>query len=224
MEDSFIEFLDSIGNYPIGTWVAIIIGGVTVISLIVGAVIKIKKTYDGHLTKKLKAEEEERKFRNKVSGVVEQVDEIKNTLTRLSTSHDSSFNEINNRLEEVWTAVIESQRDSKEGDIALENQMRNYETAIDNLNVKLSTMDEKTTLLIESDKEGIKSFIIDKYYQALEDKYIKLHVLQGLELRYEKYLQENGNTYIGRLMNEIRKMPNEPPTQARPNQGRGHRS
>ena len=77
-------------------------------------------------------------------------------------------------------------------------------------------MDEKTNLLIESDKEGIKSFIIDKYYQALEDKYIKLHVLQGLELRYEKYLQENGNTYIGRLMNEIRKMPNEPPTQVRP--------
>jgi hypothetical protein len=112
--------------------------------------------------------------------------------------------------------VIESQQDSKEGDIALENQLKSYENTIDNLNIKLSNMDEKTNLLIESDKEGIKSFIIDKYYQALEDKYIKLHVLQGLELRYEKYLQENGNTYIGRLMNEIRKMPNEPPTQVRP--------
>ena len=216
MEKSFIDFLNSLGVHPFGTWLAIILGGVTVIGGIIAAIVKMKKKYDDELKTRLMKEEEDKEFRESMQKVANQVSSIQADIINLSSQHESSIAEVNSKLEDVWHAVIESQQDSKEGDIALENQLKSYENTIDNLNIKLSNMDEKTNLLIESDKEGIKSFIIDKYYQALEDKYIKLHVLQGLELRYEKYLQENGNTYIGRLMNEIRKMPNEPPTQVRP--------
>ena len=215
MEDSFIEWLNSFGH-PIGTWLAIILGGATVIGGIIAVIIKTKKNYDKKLTVKLLKEQEFKEFRKSIQTVAEQVTTIQTGLTDLSSKHDTSINEINSKLEDVWTAVIESQRDSKEGDIALENQIKSYENAIDNLHIKISNMDDKTTLLIESDKEGIKSFIIDKYYHALNDGYIELQVLQGLELRYEKYLQENGNTYIGELMNAIRKMPNKPPSQVRP--------
>lgn len=215
MEESFLDWLNSFGH-PIGTYIAIIIGGVTLIAGVLAAVRAVKKKYDDHIAEKLLKETEEKEFKKTMQQMVSQVSSIQSDLTDLSTKHDNSISEINSKIDDVWSAVIESQRDSKEGDVVLENQIKSYEDVLDNLNIKLSNMDEKTTMLIDSDKEAIKSFIIDKYYQAKNDGYIELHVLQGLELRFAKYLQENGNTYVGRLMNEIRKMPNDPPSQPRP--------
>ena len=215
MEESFLDWLNSFGH-PIGTYIAIIIGGVTLIAGVLAAIRTIKKKYDDHIAEKLLKDTEEKEFKKTMQQIVSQVSSIQSGLTDLSTKHDNSINEINSKIDDVWSAVIESQKDSKEGDVVLENQMKSYEEVLDNLSVKLSNMDEKTTMLIDSDKEEIKSFIIDKYYQAKNDGYIELHVLQGLELRFAKYLQENGNTYVGRLMNAIRKMPNDPPSQPRP--------
>lgn len=215
MEESFLDWLNSFGH-PIGTYIAIIIGGVTLIAGVLAAIRTVKKKYDDHIAEKLLKDTEEKEFKKTMQQMVSQVSSIQSGLTDLSTKHDSSINEINSKIDDVWSAVIESQKDSKEGDVVLENQIKSYEEVLDNLSIKLSNMDEKTTMLIDSDKEEIKSFIIDKYYQAKNDGYIELHVLQGLELRFEKYLQENGNTYVGRLMNDIRKMPNDPPSQPRP--------
>lgn len=215
MEESFLDWLNSFGH-PIGTYIAIIIGGVTLIAGVLAAVRTVKKKYDDHISEKLLKETEEKEFKKTMQQMVSQVSSIQSDLTDLSIKHDNSITEINSKIDDVWSAVIESQKDSKEGDVVLENQIKSYEEVLDNLSIKLSNMDEKTTMLIDSDKEEIKSFIIDKYYQAKNDGYIELHVLQGLELRFAKYLQENGNTYVGRLMNEIRKMPNDPPSQPRP--------
>lgn len=215
MEESFLDWLNSFGH-PIGTYIAIIIGGVTLIAGVLAAVRTVKKKYDDHIAEKLLKETEEKEFKKTMQQMVSQVSSIQSDITDLSNKHDNSIAEINSKIDDVWGAVIESQRDSKEGDVVLENQIKSYEDVLDNLNIKLSNMDEKTTMLIDSDKEAIKSFIIDKYYQAKNDGYIELHVLQGLELRFAKYLQENGNTYVGRLMNAIRKMPNDPPSQPRP--------
>ena len=215
MEESFLDWLNSFGH-PIGTYIAIIIGGVTLIAGVLAAVRTVKKKYDDHISEKLLKETEEKEFKKTMQQMVSQVSSIQSDLTDLSTKHDNSITEINSKIDDVWSAVIESQKDSKEGDVVLENQIKSYEEVLDNLSIKLSSMDEKTTMLIDSDKEEIKSFIIDKYYQAKNDGYIELHVLQGLELRFAKYLQENGNTYVGRLMNAIRKMPNDPPSQPRP--------
>lgn len=215
MEDSFIEFLNSLGH-PFGTWIGAFLGGITIISGIIFAIIKVKKNYDKKISDQSLKAEYDKNFRESMQTVANTVTSIQTDMTNLIAQHESSITEINTKLEDVWSAVLESQRDSKEGDIALENQIKSYESTLDKLSLKLSNMDEKTNLLIESDMESIKSFIIDKYYQAQEDGYIRLHVLQGLELRYAKYLQENGNTYIEKLMSEIRKMPNDPPTQVRP--------
>ena len=215
MEESFLDWLNSFGH-PIGTYIAIIIGGVTLIAGVLAAIRTVKKKYDDHIAEKLLKETEEKEFKKTMQQMVSQVSSIQSDLTDLSTKYDNSITEINSKIDDVWSAVIESQKDSKEGDVVLENQIKSYEEVLDNLSIKLSNMDEKTTMLIDSDKEEIKSFIIDKYYQAKNDGYIELHVLQGLELRFAKYLQENGNTYVGRLMNAIRKMPNDPPSQPRP--------
>lgn len=204
MDKSVIQFLDSTG-VPLGTWIAIIIGVISFISGIVIGIKKIKKKYDDKLKKKLKKAEDDKKFRDSVRDIASTVSDIQNNMSDISNRQK----EVTEKLNEVWTQLTESKADSIAGDNELKEQLKNYEEKMDNINRKLSTMDEKSTLLIESDKEGIKSYITDKYYQALSDGYVELHVLQTLEVRYEKYLQENGNTYVGKLMAGLRKMPNE---------------
>lgn len=218
MEDAFIEFLNSLGS-PFGTWLAIILGGAAIIGGIVGAVMVFFKKYNARIESRIKKEEAEEKLNNTiqslndaVKNISEQITSIQTNITDMSDKQKENQREVQSKLDDVWTATIDIKRDSREGDVVLENQIKSYEHAIENINTKLIAMDEKSTLLIESDKEGIKSFITDKYYQAKHDKYIELHVLQSLELRYQKYLQENGNTYIGKLMERLRQMPNDPPT------------
>ena len=209
MEGNFIDFLNSFG-IPLGTWLAIIIGGIAVISAIIKAVKEIKKKYDKYLVTKVNKEKEEKEFRESMLTVANNVTTIQTNIDALSKQQQNQQQEIHTKLDEVWNAIVASQKDSRDGDIALENQIKNYVTTIDNINIKLSAVDDKTNLLIDSDKEGIKSFITDKFYEAKEKGYIELHVLETLELRYKKYLQENGNTYVKKLMDTLRMLPNEP--------------
>ena len=206
MDKNVIQFLDSFG-LPLGTWIALIIGIVSFVLCAITAVKKFKKKYDANLQKKLKAAEENRKFHESVNNITSTVNDIQN--------HMASFMEyqenVNNKLNDLWDAIKDSRNESEDADTEIEHRIEDYMSVMDNINQRISAMDEKTSLLIESDKEGIKSYIVDKYYRALSDGYIELHVLETLELRYDKYLQENGNTYVGKLMEGLRKMPNEPP-------------
>ena len=210
MSKTLVDFFNSFG-LPLGTWIAIIISAITFISGLIISIKKVKKKYDAKLKKRLAKQEEDRKFKSSMKEVVNTVNKIQGNIDAFIDEN----REIHNKLDEMWNNINESRNESKDGDKALEKQikeqMKKYEETFDDIKKTLKNMDEKTTLIIESDKEGIKSYITDKYYQAINDKYIELHVLQALELRYEKYLQENGNTYVGRLMAQLRQMPNTPP-------------
>jgi DNA-binding protein YbaB len=66
-------------------------------------------------------------------------------------------------------------------------------------------------MVIESDKESNRLSIVSSYYDAMEKGYIEVYLLQALEYRYERYLDENGDSFIENLMVELRKLPHEPP-------------
>ena len=214
MEDKFLEYLNSFGH-PVGTWISIILGGIALITGIIISIKKIKKKYDDRLKYQIKKEEETKEFMETVIRIEKQVTELTTNVTNLTSQHENSIVELNNKIEDIRHAVTESQQDSKDGDLALEQQIKNFENTIDDIKDKISSMDEKTSLLITSDRDGIKSYIIDKYYQVTKDGYINPHSLQVLESRYVEYLQENGNTYIEGMMKAIRKLPNEKPKESK---------
>lgn len=210
MEGNFLDWLDSFG-FPFGTWLAIIIGGVTVIGGITVAIIKVKKAYDEKLKNKMITEQADNQFHDSMTELAKSMTNIKTELANILENQQKQNDDINNKLTEVWEAVNKSRTESTDSDNLLSDRIKSYETTIASMDSKLTIMDQKSTLLIESDKEGIKAYIVDKYYQALEDGYINPHSMQTIELRYEKYLQENGNTYIRGLMEKLRVLPNEPP-------------
>lgn len=63
-------------------------------------------------------------------------------------------------------------------------------------------------ILFESDKDDIKSWIVEKHhFYCYEKGYIDDQMMDCLERRYSHYLDEGGNSYIHTLMEELRRLP-----------------
>jgi small-conductance mechanosensitive channel len=77
---------------------------------------------------------------------------------------------------------------------------------------KLSDMLQKINLLIESDRDDIKSYITKEHHAFCYDKgWIDDYSLNCIERRYNHYVDEGGNSFIKDLMEEIRELPKQPP-------------
>lgn len=65
--------------------------------------------------------------------------------------------------------------------------------------------------LISSDRDAIKTYITkDHHYFCYEAGWIDDYNLDCLEKRYQKYVEEGGNSFISSLMEEIRSLPRQP--------------
>lgn len=83
---------------------------------------------------------------------------------------------------------------------------------IDNIKEQMSDIMNKIQMLIESDRDDIKSDIVEKHhYFCYEIKWIDDYSLDCLEKRFTHYKAEGGNSFIKDLMNEIRSLPKQPP-------------
>ena len=66
-------------------------------------------------------------------------------------------------------------------------------------------------MLIKSDMDAIKSFIVKEHHHFIEEKWIDDFSLDTIEKRYTHYKEEGGNSYITDLMKDLRDLPNTPP-------------
>lgn len=66
-------------------------------------------------------------------------------------------------------------------------------------------------LLIKSDRDAIKSFIVKEYHHFIEQQWIDDFSLDTIEKRFTHYKEEGGNSYICNLIKDLRDLPNEPP-------------
>ena len=104
--------------------------------------------------------------------------------------------EFDNRLKKVESAISAtkvSQQNSEEG---------------------AKKMNKILDLLLESDRDDIKGYIVEKYYEFHAKGSIDGYSLDCLERKYKIYSREGGNTYITNLMNEIRELPIVTPAEA----------
>lgn len=84
----------------------------------------------------------------------------------------------------------------------------NQEKLIDDM----GKLTKKIDILIESDKADIKAYITEKHHHFVYDKkWIDDYSLDSLEKRFNHYVEEGGNSFVGGLMSEIRQLPKAPP-------------
>ena len=69
----------------------------------------------------------------------------------------------------------------------------------------------KIQILMKSDKDSIKAFITKEHHYFCYDKgWIDDYNLDCLEKRFQHYKEENGNSFVSSLMEEIRSLPRQP--------------
>ena len=78
------------------------------------------------------------------------------------------------------------------------------------LSKEIKKINDTINILIHSDKDDIKSFITKEYHHFMAQGWIDDYSLDCIEKRYRHYIDEGGNSFIGQLMIEIRKLPHQP--------------
>lgn len=85
-----------------------------------------------------------------------------------------------------------------------ENQERN--------NQYIRDLSAKIDMLIDSDKDDIKSYITrEHHYFCYQKGWIDDFSLDCCERRYQHYSDEGGNSFIENFMEELRALPKQPP-------------
>ena len=80
------------------------------------------------------------------------------------------------------------------------------------LQSEINNIINKINLLIDSDKDDIKSFLTrEHHYFCYQKKWIDDYSLECCEKRYKHYEDEGGNSFIKGFMEEMRALPKHPP-------------
>ena len=79
---------------------------------------------------------------------------------------------------------------------------------------EIESFKQQLEMIIESDKDDIKSWITEKHhFYCFEKKWIDDYSMDCIERRYGHYKDEGGNSFIEELINELRSLPKIPPQQ-----------
>ena len=112
----------------------------------------------------------------------------------------------------------ETQRD-KEKEVLEErlvygaDKMRALDKQQKQTNEQLKVIHKQLEMLISSDKDDIKTDLTkDHHYFCYKKKWIDDYSLDCMQRRFERYVEEGGNSFIEKLMDEVKELPNQPPS------------
>lgn len=110
--------------------------------------------------------------------------------------------------------------------LSLENRMSGLEQRIEKtekefqtflkqqneINDNLQALVKKVNILLESDKEDIKAYVTEKHHFYIHRGWIDDFTLECIEKRFQCYKEEDGNSFVENLVNDLRRLPRQPPT------------
>lgn len=130
--------------------------------------------------------------------------------TRIRKAYNSEYGKdkekesISSRLQDLENR-IQLQEQEREDVIAQINKISN--SCDENFSKQKAILD----MLIESDRDDIKSWIIKEYHHFVEEKHwIDDFSLDTIEKRFVHYQAEGGEEYLEGLLVELRKLPRNP--------------
>lgn len=210
MEGEFLRWLDSFPGH-LGTILAVVIGGSALATALVTSIMKLKKEYEQRIVDMTHKEESDKKFKDDISEMIREVKILKDNTEFMSQQYAETQHALNGKIDNLATMIEDIKRKDKDQDTLIEDKMGKLNTTLTDFRKDINYNRDRVELLIDSDKESIKAFIVGRYYQAKSDGYVNSHLMQVLEERYETYTKEKGNGYITGIMNELRAFPHTPP-------------
>lgn len=128
------------------------------------------------------------------------------------TFYDWAKERLQRVFDKEYNATTEKQQ--------LENRLRQGSETMDKLAKNQAEMaaviqklSDKIDMLIDSDKDDIKSFLTrEHHYFCYQKGWIDDYSLECCERRYAHYKDEGGNSFIEGFMEELRKLPKVAPS------------
>lgn len=116
------------------------------------------------------------------------------------------------RLKQVFKKESDQEQEIDSIQKHFDEHLKDYEKMQNSQNETLRILTEKINLLIDSDKDSIKSFITERHHHfCYEEEWIDDYSMDCIERRYKHYTDEGGNSFIHDLMEELRALPKHPP-------------
>ncbi len=94
----------------------------------------------------------------------------------------------------------------------IKKHLEQHSQIIEDIQKSIKELQGMIHLLIESDKDDIKTFITRQHhYWVYQKQWIDDYSLSCIEKRYEHYTDQGGNSFIGPFIDELRALPRKPP-------------
>lgn len=81
----------------------------------------------------------------------------------------------------------------------------------ENINQKVGNFEAQVSQLVDSDRNDIKSWIVEKHHELIKKTWVDDFTMDTIEKRFADYVAEGGNSYVEGLMKELRALPHIPP-------------
>lgn len=92
-------------------------------------------------------------------------------------------------------------------------EKQRFEDAVERIWGMFDKIEGQIVMLIDSDREAIKAYITERHHFFVYERgWIDDYSLECLERRYKIYQEEDGNSFVEHLMEEIRALPKQPST------------
>ena len=150
---------------------------------------KIKKSYDEETTEK-----------DMITKIHDKVMELESNMNKQQ--------ECQVMFKEKLQFLEENARERTTADTIRHEQNIQFQ---DKVSERLDKQQEILTLLTESDRDDIKSWIVQQFHYFYETKgWIDDFSMDSIEKRYTWYQQEGGNSYVTSMVKQLRTLPRRP--------------
>ena len=112
----------------------------------------------------------------------------------------------------IWGEKYFKNKNKEEDKFAkYEEEIKALKENQEKMSESINKLSANVELLIDSDKDDIKSFITKEYHYFVEQKgWIDKFSFDCIEKRFNHYRDEGGNSFIEDLMSELRQLPKQP--------------
>lgn len=178
VENEFFNWANTVSLGGAIIFIAIIIG---ILAILIRSVNKVAKIHKEYILTEHEKIETKKKLQEDVDKLRSNVDDIKELISS-STENNS------NRITSVEKGLDQYKRDTIK------------------ISKSITKIDKTVSILIESDKEDIKSYIVSQYHKWMELGYIDIYAYETILLRYENYKKEHGNSFVKKLIDELEQL------------------
>nr|DAK39047.1 MAG TPA: nucleoporin [Caudoviricetes sp.] len=216
--------LEQLSQTDLGSRIIIILSVIAIIAVIIKyAFVYLKKgiTAVASITIAIKQKSDDWKsLTDQITSVTADLKDIHNDLkmttqslaevTKQMNEEKNRRKEMEKKVEELETKLETLDRSSDKTDQQILELLNDHHEEIKSISRTVANINNSIPMIIESDVETFRTYLVDTYERCKESGTINIYTLQTLAKRFKNYQKEGGNTWAKTLMEAIEKF--EPTT------------